>query len=483
MARQMLALIFPPLLGLFIIALGNGFLSTLVPLRLASSGVSVGAIGLISAAYYAGLCIGALFNERLLLRIGYIRAYACFAAIVAVSSLAQALWVNVYWWFLLRLLCGLATVGVYLVIESWLLTGAAKHQRGRVLAFYMISYYGALAMGQLFIGLFDDTPGTAAAVMPFVVIGMLAALSLLPIAIIPRLSPLIDFAEPLSPFKLARITPTGVAGAFGSGILMGAVYSLLPLYLQSGGGYSLDQIGVLMAMVIVGGMALQYPIGRWSDQHDRQWVLIIIAAVMLVLVLLAPLAAVGYITLMVALFLVGGCLFALYPVSMSHSADRAPPETLVGMTQGMLLINSLGAAVSAPLITPLMSGMGNNGLFVGIGAVLVVLLVFFGWRRSQRPAPQPMAPFFPAPAHSAVGAELGVTQELIEASQQAQAELDAHEEDAEREIAEEQALIIERQLAREGTPLEELRMLSEEEEIPAPRQDDMDAANAKRVPE
>lgn len=463
MARQMLALIFPPLLSLFIMALGNGFLTTLVPLRLSSSGIGVSAIGWVSAAYYIGLCLGALINERLLLRVGYIRAYACFASIVAITCLAQALWLNVGWWFALRLVCGWATVGVYLVIESWLLTGAERQSRGRVLAFYMISYYAALAAGQLFIGLFDDTPGTAAAIYPYIVIGMLAALSLLPVTMIPRVSPIIDAAEPLSPWKLARITPTGVVGSFGSGILMASIYSLLPLYLQhSSSGYSLDQIGVLMAMVIVGGMALQYPIGRWSDRRDRQWVLIIIALAMAVLTLVLPLAAMTYASLLVVLFLVGGGLFALYPVAMSHSADRAPPQSLVGMTQGMLLINSLGAAVAAPLMTPLMVAMGNNGLFMGEGGVLLVLIAFFAWRRSQRPAPVPMAPFSPAPVHSAVGAELGVTEELMQAAEHAQAEEEAHEEDLERQTAEARALAIEKSMEAEGVPSEQLRMLHPE---------------------
>ena len=50
------------------------------------------------------------------------------------------------------------------------------------------------------------------------------------------------------------------------------------------------------------------------------------------------------------LFLLGGGVFALYPVAVSHAADRAPAEALVPMIQGLLLINSLGSAISPMMI-------------------------------------------------------------------------------------------------------------------------------------
>lgn len=52
---------------------------------------------------------------------------------------------------------------------------------------------------------------------PFMVAGMLAALSVLPIVILPRVSPLLDQVEPLKPRQLLGVTPTGLVGCFGSG--------------------------------------------------------------------------------------------------------------------------------------------------------------------------------------------------------------------------------------------------------------------------
>ncbi|WP_110667683.1 MFS transporter [Salinicola halophilus] len=409
MSRQLLSLALAPLLGLFILGIGNGFLASLITLRLDAAGESATTIGWVSAAYYIGLAVGALVNDRLLLRIGHIRAYACFASLVAVTVLLQGLWLNAGLWFTLRLVGGWATLGVYLVIESWLLTSADARVRGRLLALYMISLYGAGVIGQLLLGVADG----AGASEPFMIVAILASLSVLPLGMIPRVSPLMEQAEPLSPWRLITLTPTGVMGCFGSGLVLSAVYSLLPLYLQRS-GLDVQKIGEMMAVLILGGMLLQYPIGRWSDRHDRQIVLILIAAAMTAIcaaiALLPTLAGL----LPVMLFLLGGGIFALYPVAVSHAADRAPAGALVRMSQGLLLINALGATLSPPLITPLMARVGDAGFFLGLATLGLALGSFFVWRRSQRPAPMPVAPFNPNPPQSVMGAELVVTEALVQ---------------------------------------------------------------------
>lgn len=409
MSRQLLAMALAPLLGLFILGIGNGFLATLITLRLDAAGEPAVVIGWVSSAYFIGLALGAVLNDRLLLRIGHIRAYACFVSLVAVTVLLQGLWLDPVAWFVLRLIGGWATVGVYLVIESWLLTASDTRVRGRLLALYMIALYASGVIGQLLLGVTDAAGET----VPFMVIGLLASLSVLPMAMIPRVSPLIEHAEPLPPHRLIMLTPTAVMGCFGSGLAVAAIYSLLPLYLQRS-GLEVDRVGQMMAVTVLGAMLLQYPIGRWSDRHDRQLVLILIgvffAAISLGVLWLPDVPW----ALAALLFLLGGGVFALYPVAVSHAADRAPAGALVRMSQGLLLINAIGSTVSPPLITPIMGVLGDAGLFWALAGLGGILVVFFAWRRSQRPAPMPMAPFTPNPPMTVIGAELNVTDELVQ---------------------------------------------------------------------
>jgi MFS family permease len=409
MSRQLLAMALAPLLGLFILGIGNGFLATVITLRLDAAGESPVVIGWVSSAYFIGLALGAMLNDRLLLRIGHIRAYGSFASLVAVTVLLQGLVSEPWAWFLLRLIGGWATVGVYLVIESWLLTAGEAKARGRLLALYMISLYAAGVLGQLLLGVTEAMGGAAS----FMVIGMLASLSVLPMAMIPRVSPLIEKAEPLSPLRLITLTPTGVMGSFGSGLLVAAIYSLLPLYLQRI-GLTVSQIGQMMAVVVLGAMLLQYPVGRWSDRHDRQLVLIAISAFCVVIAIALLTLPLNTWLLAGLLFLLGGGVFSLYPVAVGHAADRAPAGALVRMSQGLLLINAIGSTVSPPLISPVMAIIGDAGLLWAFGVLGFVLLVFFSWRRSVRPAPVPVAPFSPSTPMSSVGAELVVTEALMQ---------------------------------------------------------------------
>ncbi|MFW3894719.1 MFS transporter [Pseudomonas bharatica] len=413
MSPRLLAMALAPLLGLFIMALGNGFLSSLTTLRLDEAGESATLIGMVSSAYFIGLTLGAVFNDRLILRIGHIRAYSSFASLIAVTILLQGLFVDTWGWMVLRLINGWATVGVFLVIESWLLMAGDTKVRGRLLALYMIAFYGAGVLSQAGLGALSGWGDTA----PFMVAGMLASLSVLPIVILPRVSPILEHVEPLKPRQLLSVTPTGLVGCFGSGVTIAAVYTLLPLYLQRS-GLDVGEVGRMMAWVILGAMLLQYPVGRWSDRKDRQDVLIALAALCVVLSVVIVLLPSNSVLLPAMLFLLGGGVFAVYPVSVSHAADRAPVEALVPMIQGMLLINSLGSALSPLAISPVMNSYGAAGLFWAFAAVNLAMVGFFVLRRGKRPVPANPAPFVPSATFSPTGAELRVTDDLRHAAQE-----------------------------------------------------------------
>ena len=84
------------------------------------------------------------------------------------------------------------------------------------------------------------------------------------------------------------------------------------------------------------------------------------------------------------------------------------------MSQGLLLINSIGATLSPLMISPVMTAVGDAGLFWAFGGLSLFFLLFFAWRRSVRPAPMPVAPFTATTPMTAAGAELVITEELVQ---------------------------------------------------------------------
>lgn len=371
-----------PLLSLLLFIIGHGLLSTLLTLRLHAEGVSAGWIGLVSTAYFAGLVLGSFANARLISRVGHIRAYAAYASLLAVLSLWHGLMVDPLTWSLLRLLGGFATGGLFVVIESWMLVSSSPATRGRLMALYMILLYGGLAGGQWLLRYIDP-----AQLSPFALSAMSASVSVLPLALTRVGMPQTETPRSLSVLTLLRLTPAGMVSCMVSGLLLGGIYGLLPLFFTRQ-GLALNQVANQMTLVILGGVCLQYPLGRLSDRFDRRRILallgVAVAMLSLTILLLSHLAQPQMQAGLIFLF--GGLAFSIYPISMSHACDELTPEQMVSATQGMLLSYSLGSTIGPLLASQAMTHVGPNGLFGFFALCAGGLTLYLVWRQKVRSA-------------------------------------------------------------------------------------------------
>lgn len=391
---------FAPLLSLFILILGSGLLITLLALRLDREGAEEFVIGSMTGVYYLGLIVASFRIERSIIRVGHIRAFSAFASALSVITLLHGLFVIPWFWLILRFLGGFATAGLFIVIESWLLLAGTIKTRGQVLALYMVALYAAQAMGQFLVNL-----GEVENLSLFVISAMLSSLSVIPLAMSKVGSPQIEEPESLSFKSLYRKSASGIVGCFAGGLIMGAIYGLLPLFVLDKTNDPSD-VAFFMAITIFGGMALQYPVGRLSDFVDRRVVLLAVcslASVMTVFII----AGFQWVWLAtIALFLFGGLTFIIYPISISHACDALDSSELVSATQGLLLAYSVGASIG-PFVAPLfMDVFGTNGLFLYFLLINALLGGFFFWRRTQAAPPVHEEQFVPLPQTTPVTASL-----------------------------------------------------------------------------
>lgn len=366
-----------PLTGLAIFALATGYLLTLVPLRINVNHESELLAGYIGGFYFLGLLAGSFRSERVVASIGHIRSFAAFMALMCASVLGLALSDNIFLWFLLRFINGITVAGVFVVVESWLLCESQQTNRGRIVAFYMVALYGAQALGQLFIGWLDIH-----SIYPFILIGILLALSILPTTISRISTPEIEQPSSLGFIKLYRLTPSGVIGCFFGGVVLGALYSLLPLYLID---KSSDlSVGVMLGLTIAGGMLMQYPAGHLSDFIDRRLVLsgvsILGTAASLAIYLIQP----GFLMQTLLLFLIGGATFTLYPLAISHACDHMEPQDIVAGTQGLLLAYSGGSCIG-PILGAYFTSHIDDGLPLFFALIMGLVALFFMIRLPARP--------------------------------------------------------------------------------------------------
>jgi len=377
--RSVLLAVAPLLVSLGVLLIGTTLLGTLLSLRMDQEGVPVDHIGLIMALYSVGFVVGTRLCPNVVEMVGHIRAFAAFAAVASASALVHALWLDEVTWAVLRMLTGFCMAFLITIVESWLNARSANEVRGRVMSTYMIVTYLSAGSSQAFLWVTDPS-GFAL----FAVVAIAVSLSLVPLALARIESPPQIPGARLRLRELIRISPLGVAGCFGAGLILSAFNALAPVYAR-GVEDSAEWVGQFMMITILAGFLLQLPVGRLSDRFDRRRVILgLTAATAVTGLLIALLGQVSVWILLPLIVLYSGFSLTLYPISLSHANDYLTPSQLVPASAGLLLCYGVGAIAGPVAASWVMGRLGNDGLFYYIAAVSVLLSAFTAWRMTRR---------------------------------------------------------------------------------------------------
>ncbi|MDZ7809716.1 MAG: MFS transporter [Arhodomonas sp.] len=265
-----------PFIALFVsfglLLTGGGLLGTLVGVRMTMEWFPTQVIGLVAACYSVGFVLATRVCGRLIARVGHIRAFAAFAVIGAISTLAYPIFIEPAVWGAMRLVYGFSIAGLYMVTESWLNDRTPREYRGQVFGFYSVVTYVGLGGGQ-FLLMFADPGGFELFSLSAALIG----LALVPVTVTRTSSPELREIAAIGLRELYRASPLGLMASAAAGLINGAFLGMGPVYAR-GAGFSSSMIATLMGLTIVGGFLLQYPIGRLSDLYNRRDVIATVAA-------------------------------------------------------------------------------------------------------------------------------------------------------------------------------------------------------------
>ena len=355
-----------------ILLLGHGLQLTLVPLYAVSLDWAPELIGYTGSSYFMGFVVGCLTIPRLVARVGHIRVFAVLIAAATAALLFIGIVDQFWFWMLSRAVSGWAFAGVYMVIESWLNEKTAVEHRGSVLSIYIMITLVSICIGQLLIGFELGFPGL------FMLAAALLVLGVVPIGLT---SSSLPGPIPVVKFRLARViaaSQVAMVGAFFGGLVTGGFWALGPV-VASVNGLEKEQIGMFMAVTILGGTVFQFPVGRLSDRIDRRYVI----AGLALLGLLTCLSATVLLSfspglIYATMFLFGGMTFPLYSLCLAHANDNTS-LSLMEIASGVLMMNSAGS-IFGPLIVAFLIGYTNHALFIVSAGALALLVCWTLYR-------------------------------------------------------------------------------------------------------
>lgn len=369
------------LIGIGVILAGNGLIGTLLGVRGGMEGFSSAVLGLIMAGYFGGFVAGTFIVPPMINRVGHVRSFAALASLCSITVLLHGLFPNEVVWFLARVSNGICIVGVYIVIESWLNQITSNAQRGQIFSVYMTTTLMGLGIGQMLL-----LAGEISTLQLFVLASALMSLGLVPVALTPVPEPPIIKTHRLGMGKLYRTSPLGVVGALFAGVSTGAFWGLGPVMANAIG---LDAGGVsgFMALTILGGIVLLWPIGRLSDRFDRRkvlsWVFLFTG--------LAAFGALFLVRIDLSLIMLGGLIFggfgfSMYALSASHTNDHVEPQHMLEAASSMQLLYGAGAIIGPLAAGLLMQSTSPAALLPFMGTAALVPAAFALWRMRVRPS-------------------------------------------------------------------------------------------------
>lgn len=356
------------LCGLLLLTISIAVLNTLVPLWLTHDALPTWQIGVVSSSYYSGNLLGTMIAGWLIKHLGFNRSYYLASVVFALATVALGLGSGFWTWTLWRFIAGTGCALIWVVVESALLRNGTLRNRGRLLAAYMIVYYIATVAGQLLV---SRVSTELLHVLPWLTGLILAAILPLVFTRITGQSAE-DEAEPgkLLPMLRRRSARLGINGCIISGIVLGSLYGLMPLYL-SHQGMSDSTVGYWMALLVSAGIIGQWPVGRLAERYGR----LLVLRVQVFVVILGALAMLSNAAMAPALFILGCAGFTLYPVAMSWACETVAHHELVAMNQALLLSYTIGSLAGPTMTSMLMQSYSDRLLFVMIAAVALVYLV------------------------------------------------------------------------------------------------------------
>lgn len=350
-------------------AFSFGLSAPLSSLLLRDAGHGSAVIGNNTGTYYLGIALASLAVPAAMRRWGY--GAMLFGMVFSGLSVIAFPWSdNLSVWFVLRAVNGVAGALSLIPLETYVNHGSSAEQRAQNFGYYAFCIALGVALGQgVGVKLYSTSSFLAFQ------LGGAAALAAGAIVLLWRPNfPTLHESKQQTPLHFRR-NFLSYGSAWCQGFLEGAMVGFLAIYLLES-GLSEDTTGWLLSGLMIGVILFQVPVALLADRWGRTPALLGCYALALA-GMACMLLSFGIAWLAIALFAVGACSGAFYPLGLAILGERTPPAGLARANSWFLAINCIGSVIGPGVAGRAMHWFGNDALILsGLVAVLAVLLVW-----------------------------------------------------------------------------------------------------------
>jgi MFS family permease len=365
------------LLGMGLLMVGNGMQSTLLGVRGQIENFGTFEMSVVISAYFIGFLGGSRMAPNLIRRVGHVRVFAALASLISAVMILYPTLVNPWVWVLGRILIGFCFSAVFVTAESWLNAEATNENRGTILSIYMIAQTLGMISAQGLLML-----GDASTASLFIVASILVSVSFGPILLSVSSTPAVEMSRSMALHDLVRAAPLGTVGVFFLGTIFATQAGMGPVFAAQI-GLSAQQVSLFMAMLFVGPLLLQVPIGWISDRVDRRRVIFVTSALGAVFCLLGWAVSEDRGHLFVIAFLTGGVTMPLYALLLAYANDALSREDMPAASGALALTFGFGAILGPLAAGFMMQTFGSYMFWIILAATFLMIAVFALYRMTQ----------------------------------------------------------------------------------------------------
>ena len=339
-------------------------------------GISSSIIGLAASMMGLSAAVTTPFLPRMVNLFGQIPVLRVSLVALPLAILALPIFQNLYAWFLLRFIIGLAATVIWVLSEIWINSFAEDRTRGRIIAIYT----SLLSLGFI-IGVLIMSFTSVETFGGFYISASLAIVVALPLWSMKDIG---DFEAPMniSFSKYLFSSPILMGSSWMMGFLYAASAGLLPVFALPYVNEDYTAASRTVAWLASGELMLPLLIGWLADKYDKRKLMILLTIIAIFVLFLIPVFFHLPMLRFLLLFLLGGVTMGFYVLGLTMLGEQYKGQVLVSANASFIFFLSIGEILGPPIIGRAMDIFGNSAFGWAMGIISLLFLSVFYFTRS-----------------------------------------------------------------------------------------------------